>query len=338
MTSRPTVALLLAAALLVGVACSERPGIDSAGAVAETTTTVAVVNAVLTGLPVSPEIADRPAVTVKVDNAPAARPQSGLEAADVVFEERVEGGITRFLAVYQSQDVDLVGPIRSIRGSDVGVVSMIGGVFTFSSGPGHVVRQLRGHPVTAVSELDGADPFIYPPGRRRPLMTFGATTRLREEAPPDANLVPRIFEFLADGEEFAVTAEPATSVHVVFGRSSGGFTWDASTGRWLRTSDGRSHLLDNGTRLSATNVIVQPVSYKRAGYNDSSGFPVDQAVLVGEGEAIALAAGRQVPVRWSKESLDGPIRYTLVDGSPLRLPPGSTWVMLPAAGSTVTVS
>ena len=71
---------------------------------------------------------------IKVGDDPKARPQAGLDKADVVYEERVEGNVVRFLAVFQSQDAKSVGPIRSVRSTDVGVVGAIGGVFVYSGG------------------------------------------------------------------------------------------------------------------------------------------------------------------------------------------------------------
>jgi hypothetical protein len=109
----------------------------------KTTTTEAPKSpAPLSGLPVDPEAAARSAVSVKVDNSPDGRPQAGLDKADLVYEEKVEGGVTRFIAIFQSRDSELVGPIRSLRTTDPSVVSAFGGVFAFSDGVAVSLRRL----------------------------------------------------------------------------------------------------------------------------------------------------------------------------------------------------
>ena len=136
-------AFLVASALLLG-ACGgddkDTPTEEAADLVADeeaqeaTTTEAPKVMAPLSGRPIDEETSRRAAVSIKVDNSPQGRPQSGLEKADLIFEEKVEGGVTRFIAIYQSQESELVGPIRSLRTTDRPVVSAFRGVFAFSDG------------------------------------------------------------------------------------------------------------------------------------------------------------------------------------------------------------
>lgn len=119
-----------------------------------TSTTVPGAVAPLTGLPVSPSIAQRPAVIVKIDNDRAAPPQSGLDQADVVYEEVVEGGITRYLSIFQSQDASPVGPVRSVRGTDSDIVRPIGGLFAYSGGTPQYVSLIDSSGVKDVGAND----------------------------------------------------------------------------------------------------------------------------------------------------------------------------------------
>jgi hypothetical protein len=132
----------LTAALLIGAVALASCGTSAAAkhapptttAPAPTTTAVPIL-APLTGLPVaSAAVVPRPAVIVKIDNASAAWPQSGIDQADVVYEEVVEGGTTRYLAVFQSQEANPVGPVRSVRETDADIVRPIGGLFGYSGG------------------------------------------------------------------------------------------------------------------------------------------------------------------------------------------------------------
>jgi len=335
--------LLATAVLVVASACSgdskpaakdEKP---STSAKPTTTTEPPKVAAPLTGVLVPPATVARAAVSVKVDNTDAGRPQAGLDRADVVYEERVEGGVSRMIAVFHSQDAELVGPIRSVRTSDGPIVGPLGGVFTFSDGTPAVVRGLGSVPVKAVYEMLGAAPFTYPPGRNRPLKTFAKTARLREEAtkqtPP-----PALFSFRGSGEALAA-ATPAAKASFAFGqRSSVVFDFDAASGRWLRTSNGKVHTLTDGARLGFTNVIIQTVAYRSVGYRDSSGTMVDEAVSVGSGEAVLLSGGAQLKLRWSKSSPTAVTQFTDAAGAPVKLAPGTTWVGLVPTGSAITVA
>lgn len=344
MTMRALVVVVMASVL---AGCSMESATDRAAelvgnrdARATTTTEAPKSPAPLTGRAVAGEVARRPAVTVKVDNSRDGRPQAGLDKADVIFEEKVEGGVTRFVSVFHSEDSELVGPIRSLRTTDPDIVSALGGVFVFSDGVAVSLRRLKGAPVKVVSERDGAGAFTYPKGRRRPFATFAATTRLREEAAKNASAPPRLFQFLAEGDGFAPAgATPATKASINYGsRTSALFEFDPTSATWLRSTNGTPHLLADGSRLSFSNVIIQFVAYKGAGYKDSSGAAVDEAVVVGSGDAIVLVAGRQVGARWSKPAPTAVTTFTDAAGVPIKLVAGNTMVALPPVGAPVSVS
>jgi hypothetical protein len=345
---RPLAALIVAGSLLLGACGGAAKGEtkatkDAADLVADekaqetTTTAPPKTPAPLSGLPVDGDTADRSVVSVKVDNSPDGRPQAGLEKADLVYEEKVEGGVTRFIAVFQSQDSELVGPIRSLRTTDRTVVSAFGGVFVFSDGVAFTLNRLKGAPVTVVSERGGSAPFTYPKGKHRPYATFAATARLRKEG-SDAKAPPAAFPFLTEGEAFAPAGvAPAAKASVANGgRTTAAWEWDAATGRWLRSTNGSPHLLADGTRLTFANVIIQKVPYRGVGYNDSAKNPVDEAVVVGEGDAIVLSGGKQVKAHWSKSSPEAMTVYTDTAGAPIKLLAGPTQIAL--APSTAPIS
>jgi hypothetical protein len=336
---------LVGAVLLAG--CTKKDAATttaaSAGtAVIPTTTTTEPprVPAPLTGLPVAPDEATRPVVSVKVDNSPAGRPQAGLGDADIVFEEKVEGGVTRFVAVFESKEAALVGPIRSVRTTDPGIVSPLGGVFAFSGGVAASLKRLSSAPVRAVSEDSRPAAFTYPAGKQRPYATFATTTRLRKEADKSAKTPPAFFPYLVAGEAFTgAGAAPAVKATIDFGgRTTGALDWDAASKTWLRTTDGAPHTLSDGKRLAFTNVIIQRVGYRRAGYNDVAGNPVDEALVVGSGTAIVLVDGKQVAAKWTKAAPTAVTVFTDTAGAPIKLATGNTLVMLPPTGAAITVS
>lgn len=307
---------------------------------ATTTTDAPKVPAPFTGEPVDAEVAARPAVSVKVDNSPDGRPQAGLDRADVVFEEKVEGGVTRFISVFQSRDADLVGPIRSVRTSDPAIVSAVGGVFVFSDGVAVSLKRLKNVPFEVVSERNESDSFEYPKGRKRPFATFGSTARWRRQAPDSAARPRALFEFLEEGEAFAAEGtSPATEATINYGgRTIAGFKYDQVTSTWLRSTNGTPHLLSDGSRLAFTNVVIQLVPYRPVGYKDVTGAVVDEAGVVGSGDAIVLSAGKQVRVTWSKTEPTAVTTFNDLAGAPVQLVSGTTMVALAPIGAPVSVS
>ena len=335
---------LLAVTTLATAACSDSDegGAEGAGRREATTTTEAPkVPARLTGLILADgSVVDRPAVIVKVDNSPEARPQSGLEKADIVIEEKVEGSITRFLAVFQSEDAELVGPVRSVRSTDAPLVSTFGGVFAFAGGIPAFVALAERAPVTVVSEASRPDAFTLRAGKRRPFKTYASTAKLRGLAGNRSQPPPRLFEMLPAGEPFnPAGAAPAVHATVVFGgRTRSDWDYDAATSLWRRTTNGTPHTVEGSGQLSFTNVNIQRTAYQVTRYTDTSGSRVDEAVVVGSGDAVILSAGKQVAARWSKASPTAVTTYTDSTGAPIRLTPGRTWISLPPAGAPITVT
>ena len=345
-SARPRLLSLLVAAAVFAGACggsdnSDEASSGKAGEGATTSpTTAAPVPAPLTGVLLADgSLASRPAVTIKVDNGPQARPQSGIDKADVLIEEKVEGGISRFLAVFHSEDADLVGPVRSVRPTDPGLIATFGGVFAYAGGIPAFEALARQQPVTVVSERDSAAGFQYPPGKRRPYKTYTATAKLRSMAKNRTQPPPRLFEFLpAGGGTFAAAgATPAASAGVSYGRTSFTVDYDAASSTWKRSTDGRPHTLADGTQLAFANVIIQRTSYTPTRFRDPAGAAADEAKVIGEGDAIVLSQGTQAAVQWSKASATSVTVYTDSAGVPVKFPPGKTLVALPPANAPITV-
>jgi hypothetical protein len=304
-----------------------------------TTTTPPLPVSPLTGLPqADPARARRPALSVKIENPPYARPQSGLDAADVVFEEVVEGGVTRFLAVFQSTDADLVGPVRSVRPSDPDIVAPFGGLFGYSGGTPKFIDLLRSTPgivdvgVDILQEGDGR-PYFRRPGRTAPDNLYTSTGALYAAGPPSAPAPPPFADFLPAGQAFTgAGAAPATHLSAQVGDTAAVFDYDAASSTYTRGG-----LVDGPATVAAANVIVQFTEYVPSpGDEDVNGTPVEKAVTVGTGDALVMAGGTLVRGTWSKASPSAPTTYTDSTGAPLRLVAGRTWIELPRSGATVT--
>jgi hypothetical protein len=305
-----------------------------------TTSTIPPEAAFLTGMPQhEAEKQDRPALTIKVDNAPAARPQAGLDAADVVFEEVVEGGVVRFLAVFHSQDADSVGPVRSVRPVDPEIVTPIKGLFAYSGGAPQFERLIKKAPVTLVGWDDLPKAYTQRKGRPAPHNLFTSTTELYKGAKKNATPPPPLFTFLPTGQPFAVAGgSPLTSLSIAMGgMTKAEWHWDDGVGVWRRVTNGTEHTLDNGQQLGLTNVIIQFVRYADTDSRDAAGYRVPTAKVIGKGEAWILSDGRLVKATWDKASAAAITSYTDSSNLPVKLTPGTTWVALAPVGAQTTV-
>ena len=334
---------VLALAALVTAACGEGRPPQPAASVSPTSTVVsegAVVPpaiAPLTGLPdESGETAARPSVAVKIDNAAQARPQSGLDVADVVYEEVVEGGVTRFIAVFHSLAPDLAGPVRSVRPMDPAVLAAYRGLVAYSGGIPAFVSMMRKAPVQDVNVDVATDAYSWDKKRSAPHNQFVSPTKLWPKAKGDNNgPPPAMFDFRAPGDAFG----EAEARHVAIPyspRQASVYDWDDASGTWKRTSNGTPHMTASHVQIAPHNLIVQFVRTHTLNYVDQSGSKVVGAEVTGTGEAWVLSGGRIGKGKWSKSSDGARTRFTDGDGKPVKLTPGRTWVHFAPVGTPVT--
>ena len=287
----------------------------------------------LTGIPATDaRLLRRPAVAVKIDNNVQARPQAGLEAADVIYEEFTEG-ITRFVVVFQSADAAMVGPVRSVRPGDPPIVKPLGGPLFFSGGSAPVLSVVRAAGITQVTEND-KETLKRRSGRKAPHNLYTDTALMFRKA--GAGSAPPAFStFLAVGAPpTAAGATPAPAFRVPAAPGvMAQYQWDATASVWKRSTDGRPHMLEGGAQLSPRNVIVQYTPYTTFADDPKVRYPE----VVGSGEAVVFLNGSQVKARWSKSSAAAVTTFTDTAGRPIALSPGQTWVHLQAPGSTVSL-
>jgi hypothetical protein len=299
-----------------------------------TTTTEAVIPRMpLTGevLEEGQEVPDRPALVVKIDNNRIARPQSGLNEADIVFEEVVEFG-TRFAAVFHSRDANPVGPIRSGRTQDI---DLLGGLnrplFAWSGGNANVNR--------AIAESDFVDlhPAKHPGLYRRqgsnprPHNFYSTTAELFAATPPDHPGRPtQLFAYLAPDERPGGT----TVARAEFNMDANRVLWEFSPeiNGWLRATDGRAHHDElTGDRVSATNVVILETGYRPSVADARS----PEAITIGGGRAWVLSGGKLREGAWLRDKRTDGFALFDPDGDVIELLPGRTWVELfdPADGT-----
>jgi hypothetical protein len=293
----------------------------------------------LTGLPVlDPAFLTRPALSIKIDNEPPARPQSGLDSADVVYEEVVEGGITRFLAVYQSADADPVGPVRSVRQTDADLLAPIGGLFGYSGGIPAFVADADRTGIVDLSATSDGPAYYRSPLREEPDNLYTSTAALRASTPLGAGPPPQLFRYGASARLDAAGARLVAGVTVsVSPETTLRWQWDPSSGKWLRSTDGVADTdASSGAPVAFTNVVVMLVPYHDTGYVDASGAPSPDADVIGAGDAYVMSRGMVARATWHKAAPESVATYTDSRGAQVRLAPGTTWVVLAPEGSAVS--
>ena len=295
----------------------------------------------LTGKPApGGKVPNRPVLAVKVENTPDAYPLAGLQNADVVYEELVEGGITRFMALYQCKDAARVGPVRSARTTDPKVLIQYDAhpLIAYSGGQLAVVHAVERAGLVSYDETTGGDAFWRDQERVEPHNLFVSTARLRAKAAgrtahagPPRRLLP--FDAHPPAGKHVSTVSMAFSSSV-----TATWRWDGSSGRWQRMLDGAPMDLDSGQPITATNVVIQQVEVTEGNLVDVLGYHSPEVTLTGEGKAWILRDGVLIAGRWTRPVLGAVTKFVTKGGDVIPLAPGNTWIELVAKGTPPTVT
>ena len=285
----------------------------------------------LTGEPVETDddIIDRAALAVKIDNHPAARSDhSGLAVADIVFEEKVEGSLTRFAAVFHTQDADPLGPIRSGREQDVNLLSSLNApLFGWSGGNPGVTSLIRASFLVDVGAPSNYGSYYRGPGSA-PHNLYSDTASLYALTPEDHPGPPnRQFEFLDEGKVFA--GDVAKKVSFTIGSIDIVWEWNAEEERYERSQEGEKHVDKTYGQIGAQNVILLAVDYRQSSIDANA----PEAVTLSEGQATVFSNGEVITGRWQKELAIYNFVLTDDDGNPIKLTPGQTWIELVEVGA-----
>ena len=286
--------------------------------------------AALTGESVSNAVARRPVLALKIDNYRLARPQWGLDRADAVIEVQAEG-VSRFVALFQTDLPATIGPTRSARTGDLDLLSSMNRpVFAYSgANPG----------VTAwIGSADSAGVLV----------DFSAQTngcyarRSDRPGPHDLDIDPSCaIERAADAGSAqpmwridgswsppdAVETRPDTSFTVPMNGVTVAWTWDAASRTYLRSQDGQPHLADEDRRIAANTVAVLATDYVPSIVDERS----PHAVTTGSGPAVVHRDGRAIPGTWSRPTPYDDFVFHASDGTEIPLDTGTTWLELSPA-------
>jgi hypothetical protein len=282
----------------------------------------------LTGQPAPHgQVPDRPALAIKVENLPEARPQAGLDRADVVYEEPVEGGITRFIVVYQCHDAGRVGPVRSGRTTDPKVLVQFGRpVMGYAGGQAPVVRAIDRAGVIDVNYNIAISAYTRDDSRPSPHNLYTSTRALWKAAKAKEGPPAPVFAY---DPELAGPSRKARTVHLPFSSYSDVFwRWSRTQAAWLRSHGTVPHVLEDGSQVQAANVVVMQVQVRSGPIVDAAGNHSPEVELTGSGKAYVFRDGRMIVGRWERPSLKDVTTFVTKAGAEIALAPGVTWVEL----------
>lgn len=272
----------------------------------------------LTGLVGS--VPDRPAAVVKIDNVAPASPQTGLGNADIVYEEEVEAGFTRLAAVFHSQS-SYVGPVRSGRTTDIGVLSLFTSpIFVYSGANVATDSLIRSQAYVQNHSFDTTSGFWRQPGRPSPSDLY---THLSPHWETATGAAPRQqFHYRSDDEP--VPGSDVTSFRVSYRQNRVDWGWNGTA--WQRQQGGTPHVDVDSAQLEAANVVVVETRRVDTGMVDATGQQVPEFVFVGSGPASVFTGGKRIDGTWTRSRLADVPTFTTGSGETIELGVGTTWV------------
>lgn len=285
----------------------------------------------LSGLPATP---DAPVVVVKIDNSQASHPQQGLNDADVVYMEQVEGGITRLAAVYSTKLPAQVGPVRSARESDIELLGAYGAVPLAFSGANKGVVGLINASILKNSSYDAIIPaYKRVSGRRAPYDLFTSPSAIAAERPNGAKAhdVGLVFGDVFGGQ---LVEQFTTKVAI----SKVTFVYDSPSKKWALSMDNKPSLTTEGGPVAADNVIVQSVRVRGSRYSDVNGNVSPYTISLGQGPAIIFRDGRRFNATWKRPNEASTTRFIGGNGKDVPLKPGTTWILLAGLNAPLDVT
>jgi Protein of unknown function (DUF3048) N-terminal domain/Protein of unknown function (DUF3048) C-terminal domain len=286
-----------------------------------------------------------PAVACKIDNVEAARPQFNLNKTDIVFVEMVEFGLTRLVAVWQSQPVDQAGPVRSVRPMDADITAPLAGIFCFSGGQLPFVNavkdtgQYMASETTEQADDKGSFSRLSSRGAPHNVMVDVAllqSQHLDKKAPQP--MLPMVgFDQATESYEAPSTdmGEETISFLVKYPQAESG--WKDEGNYFVRSQDGDQHI-DGASNeiIRATNVVVMQTKTDNS-FKDPKYGPIPRTVMIDSGMAWVFSNGKRVKGTWTKASQSSPIQLFDAAGAPIKLAVGNTWIELMGNPAKITI-
>ena len=272
------------------------------------------------------EAVDGPIIVVKIDDTPDAHPQVGIDKADLVYIEQVEGGLVRLAAIFSTEIPNAIGPVRSARISDIDLMAQFGKVAFFYSG-----AQSKFLPVIKAANLfdigaEHESPKLYTrDANRNPpydmiLSGNEAIKRIAElDVAKASNIAWRFGKLSNDGN-------PITSVKVKWPASNYSATWNGKS--WDLSQNNQADVTSDGVRISPSTFIIQNVVITDSIYKDKLGGITPLSITVGEGTGWVLRDGIAIKATWNRPDSTSGTTWSDEKGQEIKFAAGQIWIAL----------
>lgn len=285
----------------------------------------------ITGLEMKDGLPKHPAYLVKLENTDNGAPQYGLDKADLVVEQLVEGGLTRLAAMYYSKLPTKLGHVRSMRGTDIGIAAPVAARIVASGAAPHVYSQVKKADAKALTQDDGAAGFSTDPAKTAPYNQMLNLKKLNSEA-ADGSVSDNYLPWGSQSDETA--GETATKAQVRFSPKTQ-TNWVYKKDTWRRTNGHAA----SGQKFKADTLIIVHAPVVDAGYTDPAGNPVPETQFSGSGKATILQGDTVIKSTWKKNKASSAVSFTDADGKELSIKPGRVWIeLVPNDDGKVTVN
>ncbi|WP_414721267.1 DUF3048 domain-containing protein [Streptomyces ossamyceticus] len=262
-------------------------------------------------------------LAVKIDNVRTARPQTGVDAADIVYAEQVEGGLSRLMAVYATRFPDAVGPVRSARESDLELLRQFDEpTLAFSGAQSKLLPLIDKAPLEARTPGDAGAAYYRGGDKPAPHNLYLRPAKL-VGSPPGAEALTTGFHY--GRAPAGGTPEDSRTIRYPAARFT--FTWSDEERRWLLAMDGQDTVPADGARVAPATVVVQHVTIRQSRYHDFLGNNTPYTETVGSGKAEVLRDGRVFEADWERKSPSDGTTFTTRDGEPMNFAKGQVWVL-----------
>lgn len=273
---------------------------------------------------------DGPILVVKIDDTTLAHPQVGLKAADVVYIEQVEGGLTRLAAVFSSTTPEVIGPVRSARISDIELLSQYGKIaFSYSGAQRKLLPVISEANLVDVGAMRfGSTYYANDPNRNAPYAMMVQSKILLEEGlkrtPDIAISKPMGWSFSKESP----ASQKFSSVEINWPASRYSAKWSTTENRWLLYFGDQPNLDASGYHLGPKNIVIQLVEITDSIYKDKVGGVTPFSATVGNGRCYLLRDAGSIPCLWSRSGAESGTTFTDPEGSPISFSPGQSWFAL----------
>ena len=296
----------------------------------------------LTGLQVKPDVNNRPVTAVMIENAPDARPQSGLDQAGVVFEALAEGGVTRFMALYQDTQPDYLGPVRSARPYYIEWLLGFDAAYAHVGGSADALSDISTWHVKDMNQFYNSGYYQRIGSRSAPHNVYTSIAQLNQLEAAKGFSTSSYTGFARKKKETPAAKPTVTniSIHMSGYYYDPTFVYSAATNTYERYQMGAPHteLSKSGQTTNITpKVVIAMIIPEHTGALDATGAYYADYTTIGSGQALVFQDGGEVTGAWAKSSRTSQITFTDPAGAAIKLDPGQTWIVaVPNNVSNVT--